>query len=144
MPPTIIQNAIRATSSGRFFMAPEDPTASIDLDFGQGVVLSIGGGLEQAWREPSDAIIQLSCCERYEEYLLTSEDSFEVIREKLLWRSGISSSEGIPIKEFHYLTLDAILEAPESLARMPAHFGEVVRYWHAQKQAGYVAKTPSS
>lgn len=128
---TIIQNAIYVPETKTYHMAPSE--GSIDIDFGAGLVLTLGGGLDCAWREPIEVNAKLVYGGRYEEMLLTSEDSMEVIHEKLLWPDGPDKTTGTLLKDFHYLTLAALMEA-DILQTFPTRLIETILYWHAQKE----------
>lgn len=139
--PSIIQNAIYVPETQTYHLAPTE--GSVDIPFDGGLVLTIGGGLDCAWREPIETNTKLLSKDRYQEYTLTDEHSVEWMREKLLWplRNG-PDTVAIPIKDMTYDALLDILdgvEGHEAFHRLPVHFREVILYWVDQKEEKHLS-----
>lgn len=134
---TIIQNAIYVPETKTYHMAPSE--GSIDIDFGAGLVLTLGGGLDCAWREPIEVNAKLVYGGRYEEMTLTSEDSMEVVRERLLWSGIWEKDTGILIKSLTYAALTNLLNQDEDEAiALTSSQRDVVLYWADQKEAKHL------
>lgn len=139
--PHIIQNAIFVPEMKTYFMAPLAPDASHTIVFDGGTELTIGGGLDFAWRDPQSAVAKLFCAGRYDEFTLTDEQSFEWVRERLLWRNGLNDVTGTLIKDMGYPELVEKLVEPLS-PRLSLVEARVMEFWAAQKREVWHAAQP--
>lgn len=132
----IIQNAVYIQEMKTFFMAPINPEESQTIVLDDGLALTIGGGLQSAWRSPQEVLERLSFTDRYEEFTLVSDQTIEWIRERLLWRDSGFGATGILIKDMDYTVIFHILASDNDpdTTLLTTIEREVLQYWLLQKE----------
>lgn len=136
--PTLIQNAIHIVKDDTYLVSAQvhDYVEHIFEEKEPGtdrsLTIAVDGGLEYTRR--AGALFDCSEMGLYEEWYLTTDDTFIVIADKLLWgtrgKDGDQPLTYRPIKEFVPDHLQAILN--NCPARSKWH-DMVVRYWLTRK-----------